>query len=751
MSIKQSSPLSLPEEVASTLSAHGIELSQVVLFEEIDLQPNQRYGKGWVCATEKSIAVLNPGSNGNGASHDFQILDYKETEEIKIESLVTSGLLSAKMEGGEDRLLCRFSNSRTKALSRFTRIVGKLKKGEELSEKDLQEEQQETTCPKCGRRYHDQARKICPKCLDKGSVLVRLLKYFSGHSTSITIILVCMVAQAVLELFSPYLNGRIFFDEVLNPAGKYYGKLVPVFGLMVGIRLIAIGVSVIYGRRVSSLSARVVYRLKTDIFAAMQKLSLGFFTSKQTGGLMNRVNYDAMRLEFFFVEGVPFFFVSVFILIGITATMLWMNWLLALMVLLPAPLLIIISKKLLPRIWSLYSRRYRSSRFLKSVVNDSLTGVRVVKAFGRESAEIDRFDGANIGVFSANVAAQKMSSTAFPIIHFVMQLGGFVVWVLGGWKVVQGQLSFGALMTFVGYIAMFYRPLQFFTQLLDFYSWSMNSAQRIFEIIDAKPDVIENPNPVRLPAIEGNITVENVTFAYEPNNPVLHNVSLEIKAGEMIGLVGHTGAGKSTITNIITRLYDVEDGKITIDGVDVKDAAMADLRAQIGIVLQTTYLFHGSISQNIAYARPDASREEIVQAAKAANAHDFIAKLPDGYDTRLGRQGQDLSGGERQRIAVARAILKSPRILVFDEATSSVDTETEEKIQQAIERLVEGRTTIAIAHRLSTLRRADRLFIVEKGRIVETGSHKELMLLRGKYHELVSREHKALKVIGVSE
>ena len=671
-------------------------------------------------------------------------------EEIKVENLVTSGLISAKV-CGKHTILCRFSSGRTRDIAQLVRIAEKIGKSETVEVGDLAREAGVTECLKCGRRFPDQDRKICPHCLDKGTIFVRLLAYFSGNLGKVSLIFACMAIQAGLELLAPFINGRILYDEVLNSTGRYYGKIGAIFGIMLAVRLLAVLVSVVYGRIVATLSAKVIYKLKTDLFAALQRLSMSFFTRKQTGALMNRVNWDALMLEFFFIEGVPFFVVNVLIIIGISITMLSFNWLLALMVFIPAPILIYLTKILIPKVWRLYSRRYRSRRLLNSVINDSLTGVRVVKAFGREEAEISRFSGANWGLFSTDLTAQRLSATVFPFFHLIMQTGGFVVWALGGWKVIQGDISFGVLMTFVGYIAMFYRPMQFFTRVIDWWAMCMNSAQRIFEVMDTEPDIVEKTNPIRLSPIEGRIQVQKVTFAYEPNKPVLHDINLSIEPGEMIGLVGHTGAGKSTITNLITRLYDVEEGSIEIDGVNVKDVATADLRSQIGIVLQQTYLFAGTVEENIAYANPDASEHEILRAAHLANAHDFIVGLPDGYNTLLGRQGIDLSGGERQRLAIARAILKNPRILIFDEATSSVDTETEEKIQNAIIRMVKGRTTIAIAHRLSTLRMADRLFIVDEGKIVEQGNHAELMAKREKYYDLVSRERKALKVIGVTE
>lgn len=743
MSQNQRPTIVLPGAWQARLREADIDADSIICAVDTDIGLDRTYEHGWICLTDSTLAVLH-------STDDARVIDLSEVKEVKAENLVTSGLVSISFNG-KDEVICRFSSGRTRDIAHLVKIANKIVKSEKLEDGDFEQEDTETECPKCGRRYPDQDRKVCPHCLEKGSIFVRLLAYFKGSIGKVTLVFAFMIAQAGFELVSPFINGRILFDEVLHPAGQYYGRIGAIFAIMLGVRLFAVGVSIIYGRIIAVLGSEVIYKLKTDLFAALQRLSMSFFTRKQTGALMNRVNWDALMLEFFFIEGVPFFVVNVLIILGISITMLTFNWMLALMVFIPAPILIYLTKILIPKVWRLYSRRYRSRRYLNSVINDSLSGVRVVKAFGREEAEISRFGGANWGLFSTHLSAQRFSSTVFPFFHLIMQTGGFVVWAVGGWKVIQGQISFGVLMTFVGYIAMFYRPMLFFTRLIDWWAMCMNSAQRIFEVLDTEPDIVEKKEPVRVDPIKGRIKVEKVTFAYEPNKPVLHDINLTIKPGEMIGLVGHTGAGKSTITNLITRLYDVEEGKISIDGVNVKDAAVDDLRSQIGIVLQQTYLFNGSVAENISYAQPDASEYDIVSAAKLANAHDFIVALPDGYNTRLGRQGIDLSGGERQRIAIARAILKNPRILIFDEATSSVDTETEEKIQNAIIRMVEGRTTIAIAHRLSTLRMADRLFILDNGKIVERGNHEQLMAKKKKYYELVSRERKALKVIGVAE
>ena len=711
---------------------------------ESDYDPAGAFGETWIVAGTRALVVIDP------ATRTHTLHTYKDLSELKVETMVSSGVLSVKVDG-TDTLLLRFSNTKAREFGHFSKVVGKLISGERLKSEDTAAEDFSPTCPTCGLRYPDPDRKVCPKCLNRRSLFKRLLSYLPKYRRPITIVLVMILISSALKLATPFLGGRILFDEVLNDQGRYYGMVIQIVLLMIATRLLTVGVDIIYGRINAKITAQVFYDLKVDIYTNMQRLSYGFFTKKQTGGLMTRINWDALQLQYLFLDGVPWFLASIITIAGISVVMFLLDWRLSLFVLIPTPLIVLISRGVLPKLWSLLSRRFRKQRVLSSLVNDALTGMRVVKAFGKEREEIQRFRPANSGVFSSNMNLVRFESSVFPFLGLIMRVGGLLVWAIGGWFVVGGNISFGMLMTFVGYLALIYQPLQWITMIADWGSSAMNAAQRIFEIMDAIPDVAERPDPVRVQRIKGKIELRNVTFAYEPNKPVLHNVSFSIRPGEMIGLVGHTGAGKSTLTNLITRLYDVDEGSIRIDGVNVKDIAMADLRSQIGIVLQDTFIFNGTIAENISYARPDATREEIVESAELASAHDFIVSLPDGYDTMLGKNGKDLSGGERQRISIARAILLSPSILVFDEATSSVDSQTEQRIQQAIGRMVEGRTTIAIAHRLSTLRLADRLVVVKEGKIEEIGTHEELLKTKGTYAKMVKSEKEALRVIGVGE
>jgi ATP-binding cassette subfamily B protein len=366
-----------------------------------------------------------------------------------------------------------------------------------------------------------------------------------------------------------------------------------------------------------------------------------------------------------------------------------------------------------------------------------LSGIRLVKSFAQEHRESQRFLKYSSYQRESRTAVDKQAGTFFPFMSFTFSLGGLIVWYLGGRDVIGGELTLGTLMAFLGYLALFYAPLSSLTMLSNWLTSFMTASQRIFEILDSQPQIIEVKNPKAVTTLRGEITFDKVIFGYDPYNPVLKNVSFKINPGEMIGIVGKSGSGKTTIINLVCRFYDPNHGMVMLDDIDVREMKKEDVHRNVGLVLQEPFLFRGSIASNIAYGRPDATLEEIMEAAKAANAHEFIIKMPQGYDTRVGERGAGLSGGERQRISIARALLCDPTILILDEATSSVDTESEKRIQDALKVLTKGRTTIAIAHRLSTLRDAHRIFVVDAGRIVEEGTHEALLERQGIYYRLV--------------
>nr|MBC8235084.1 ABC transporter ATP-binding protein [bacterium] len=374
---------------------------------------------------------------------------------------------------------------------------------------------------------------------------------------------------------------------------------------------------------------------------------------------------------------------------------------------------------------------------ISGILADTIPGVRVVKAFVREKHEIDRFNDKASELFQGEMSAAKLYTVFRPLMGFIIFIGTIIIWFVGGREVIRNPaFTVGALTVFQSCMMQFYMPVQSIAWLNERFQRAATSAERVFEILDHKPEIADGEDAIDLPDIKGNIQFKNVTFAYESEQNVLEDVSFEVQPGEMIGLAGHTGAGKTTLINLVCRFYDINEGAILVDGHDIRDVKISSLRNQIGVVLQNPFLFNGSVADNISYGKPGATMREIMAAAKAANAHDFIMNFPDGYDTIVGERGERVSGGERQRISIARAILKDPRILILDEATSSIDTETEAKIQEALARLIKGRTVFAIAHRLSTLKHSHRLLILEKGNLAEIGTHNELMEMDGIYAKL---------------
>lgn len=745
--------LDIPQFIQDVIDASSVKQGQIRAITSSDLDAVGNFHPTWICVDEQWLYIIEQqdikgvrAGTATGRLVNKYLLT--EIEELRCEFFVGSTALIAKMKNGE-RIISRGSKGKGGELSQFSRLVNALLKNEKFNAAAFGERERNNKCPKCGKLYPDPNRPVCPECIDKKTLFKRVLALTPKYKWPIAAMIFIMFISSLMGLAGPYLTGRVLIDEALVAGGKYEGMIGQVVLVTILVNILALVLGIFHGRINAGVTAEIIYDLKTMIFSAMQRLSLSFYNKRQTGSLMTRVNNDAMDLQNFFHDGVPYFIVNSVKLVGVTILLLVMNWRLTLLIYLPIPIILLFIYKVFPYLWRLHSRRFRANAALNSVVNDSLTGVRVVKAFGKEDEEIKRFSTRNARVYDVQMSIGNLSSTLFPSMSFIMGLGQLIVWGVGGWDVVTGRMTFGTLISFTGYIGMLYEPIRFMTEIVDWWSSSMNSAQRIFEIIDSNDYLPLPEKPVRIPSIKGNVSAKDVEFGYEEGKPILQEVNFQVETGEMIGLVGRSGAGKSTMINLISRLYDVDQGSICIDGVNIKDIAQEDLHRQIGMVLQETFLFQGSILENIAYAKPDATPEEVIRAARIANAHDFIIKLPDGYETVIGRRGQDLSVGERQRLAIARAILLDPKILILDEATANIDTETEQLIQEALEQLVKGRTTFAIAHRLSTLRRADRLFVLDKGKIVEIGSHEQLLEKQGVYEKLFTTQREALEFIAV--
>lgn len=754
----------LPNEIMHVLEQHITSADQVLTWMLCDRSLDEGFTDTYIVLTYKDVLIMTSDlavhektysgyiakaktkglSNASPAEWSMEKIPIKDMESLSIVNLVGSGLVVIKAP--EERAIAAFTNVGMKQAAKLAGIFNKLKNNETFEEHELNDNHERAACPKCGMMYPEEGRMVCPKCMKKHAVFGRLLSFAGKYKVSIFWIVLFMLLNSAASLVIPYLQGTLLFDQALGGEGAFAGRIGLVIMLMIVFRTLALLFGVIYGVINAKMAANIAFDLKASVFQAMQRLSLSFFEKKQTGQLMTRVNNDAVELQYFFVDGISYFVVNAMNIIGIVAVLLIMDWRLTILCLLPLPLVFFLVRKVFPKLWRLSIRRHKRVSAMNAIISDTIRGTRVVKAFGKEQMENDRFQRASVAFSDAEQSFNKMGATVFPILNILTQTGGILIWAFGGWKVMQGDFTFGKVMTFINYMLLLYGPIQFMNNISNWWSYCMSAAQRIFEIHDAVPDVVDKPDAVQITDIRGEIEIDKVTFGYEPNKTILKEVSLHARPGQMIGVVGHSGAGKSTLVNLIPRLYDVNEGEIRIDGFPVKDLASPSLRKHIGIVSQDVYVMSGSIAENIAYADPDCTLADLVHAAKVAGAHDFIEKLPDGYDTIVGTGGHNLSGGEKQRLSIARAILHNPKILILDEATASLDTKTELQIQEALDTLTRGRTTIAIAHRLSTLRNADYLVVLEQGRIVEEGSHDELMEKEGAYHSLVRKHDEALKM-----
>ena len=547
-----------------------------------------------------------------------------------------------------------------------------------------------------------------------------------------------MLASTAATLVPPYLTMPLM-DKVLIP----YENGLPIDTGMVklllaglfGSALLAWGLGWAKTYILALVSERIGTDLRTITYDHLLNLSLEYFGGKRTGDLMARIGNESDRICLFLSLHLLDFATDVLMIAMTTVILISIDPWLALATLLPLPLIIWMIQSVRQKLSAGFEKVDRVWSQVSNILADTIPGIRVVKAFAQEKRESARFHQVNRHNLAVNDRINKIWSLFSPSVTLLTEVGLLVVWAFGIWQVTHNRISVGVLTAFLAYISRFYTRLDSMSRIVSATQRTASGAKRIFDILDRVSSVPEPSKPLHLEHIVGRIEIRDAGFRYG-NRAVIKNLNLLIQPGEMIGLVGHSGSGKSTLVNLLCRFYDVSEGAISVDGVNIRALPIAEYRKNIGLVLQEPFLFFGSIAENIAYGKPDATHAEIVAAARAAHAHEFILRLPQGYDSLVGERGQGLSGGERQRISIARALLIDPRILILDEATASVDTETEKEIQKALDNLVRGRTTIAIAHRLSTLHKANRLVVMDRGEIVETGSHDELMQREGAYFRL---------------
>ena len=605
---------------------------------------------------------------------------------------------------------------------------------EEMKAVEASFEKQFSVCPKCGRNLIRPGAP-CMNCQSKGKLVKKLVGYVAPYKWRLLFCVCLSVVTTAVSLLPPFMT-KTLVDDVL-PNGKRDMLLVCV-GVLFGSYIIQYGIGAIRSYFLKVCGDKIVADLRNDVYAKAQKLPMRFYDRTSTGSVINRISGDSQTINSFMMRVTQEVVVQLFLLIGIILIMFAMNWQMTLLALVPVPFVVMGSRVFGKKVRPYYRRSWRHWSSVTSIMTDTIPGIRVIKAFASENRSVEKFKKANGFWLQTDIKASRII-TLFPnVVGFAVTCGSLLIWSVGGnWVIEKPEfISAGLLVSFISYASMFYGPVNFFANFNDSYQNFLNAAERLMDIIDAEPenDFSGGKHPDKL---HGKIEFRNVNFSFDRAKKTLTNVSFVIEPGDIVGIVGTTGAGKSTIINLLMRYYDQYDGEILVDDINIRDIDMSFYRSELGYVQQEPMMFHDTIYQNIAYGCESASAEDVIHAADVANAHSFIARLPDGYDTVLGERGVGLSGGERQRLSIARAVLKNPSILLFDEATASVDSETEHQIQEAIEQMIQGRTTLMIAHRLSTLRKANKIIVVDKGKILEMGTPEELLEKKGKYYKLI--------------